>query len=394
MRYPLLTQSFLDREMRGVMAAGFDVEVHPLWDWGNATPPAPGGPQLVRMSFFALLLAALAEALRHPLLVLRGIRALFRHRPRFAEGWFMGIWGGLCALAKAGHFRHAPPCGLHGAWATAPATCALGLSALLGRPFSFGAHAYDLHRHGGDPLLPLKLQRARFVHTTTQMNVEDIARRFPGAKAEIVLARRGLAALPPPRSAPEDDWSTRTIQLLSVARLVPKKGHAFQFELLRELQRRSIRARLLILGDGPLKPYLRREAHEEGLDIHLPGAAGRDDVGQAYAQADIFLHTGIVDEEGDRDGLPNVVPEAMAAGALVIASPGGGAAEAIQDGETGLLADPRDTAALAGAVLRLRDDAALRARLRPAARAWVEREFMAAENGRILARKFHGEHQG
>lgn len=390
MRYPLLTQSFLDREMRGVMANGVEVEVHPLWDWGNATAAAPGGPRIVRLAFFATLFAALGEALRHPWLLLRGLRALLRHRPTFAEGWFMGIWGGLCALAKAAHFRTAPPCWLHGAWATAPATTALGLSALLGRPFSFGAHAYDLHRHGGDPLLPLKLRRARFVHTTTQMNVEDLRRRFPEAQAEIVLARRGLATLPPPRTATEDDWSARTLHLLSVARLVPKKGHAFQLELMRELQRRRIAARLLILGDGPSKRFLRAEVAEEGLDIHLPGAASAEEVAQAYRAADIFLHTGIVDDEGDRDGLPNVVPEAIAAGALVISSPGGGAVEAIVEGVTGLVVDPRNAAALADAVVRLRDDAALRDRLRPAARAWVEENFIAADNAAILARRFAG----
>ncbi|MBS0661267.1 MAG: glycosyltransferase family 4 protein [Verrucomicrobia bacterium] len=389
MRYPLLTQSFLDREMRGVQAAGLEVEVHPLWDFGNASEPAPGGPRVVRLKFFATLLAALAEALRRPGLVVRGLRALLRHRPTFAEGWFMGIWGGLCALAKADYFRRAAPCWLHGAWATAPATTALGLSALLGRPFSFGAHAYDLHRHGGDPLLPLKLRRARFVHTTTQMNVEDLRRRFPEAPAEIVLARRGLSTLPPPRPTEDDDWSARTVQLLSVARLVPKKGHRFQFELMRELHRRGLRARLVILGDGPLKRPLRQEAHLDGLDIHLPGAAGPAEVAEAYRLADIFLHTGIVDEEGDRDGLPNVVPEAMAAGALVISSPGGGAAEAIAHEQTGLIADPHDPAVLADAVQRLRDDPALRARLRPAARAWVEREFLAAANARLLAQRMH-----
>lgn len=387
MRYPLLTQSFLDREMRGVMAAGLEVEVHPLWDLGNATEPAPGGPRIVRLTFLATLWAALLEALRHPLIVLRGLRALLRHRPTFAEGWFMVVWGGICALAKASAFRAAPPCWLHGAWATAPATAALGLSVLLRRPFSFGAHAYDLHRHGGDPLLPLKLQRARFVHTTTQMNVDDLRRRFPDAQAEIVLARRGLAALPPPRPEPDDDWSARTVQLLSVARLVPKKGHRFQFELMRELHRRGVRARLVILGDGPLKRPLRQEAHLDGLDIHLPGAASPAEVAEAYRLADIFLHTGVVDDEGDRDGLPNVVPEAMAAGALVISSPGGGAAEAIAHEQTGLLADPHDPSALADAVLRLRNDAALRARLRPAARAWVEREFLAANNARHLAQR-------
>ena len=82
------------------------------------------------------------------------------------------------------------------------------------------------------------------------------------------------------------------------------------------------------------------------------------------AWADVFWHTGIVDSQGDRDGLPNVVPEAMAYGLPVISSAAGGAAEAVRDGETGLIVDPaRTRQALADAVERLAGDAPLRQRL-------------------------------
>ena len=103
----------------------------------------------------------------------------------------------------------------------------------------------------------------------------------------------------------------------------------------------------------------------------------------------MFWHTGIVDSQGDRDGLPNVVPEAMAHGLPVISSAAGGAGEAVRDGETGLIVDPADTQALADAVERLANDAPLRQRLGKNGRAWVEDEpFLAEVNTRRLARAF------
>ena len=245
MRYPLLTQTFLDREMRGLLAHGLEVEVHPLWDWRNRETAAPGGPRIVRAGFVAICFRALLEALLHPGLVWRGLREIVRHWPGFAEGWFMSIWGGIFALGSAAALRERAARGdgvawLHGAWATAPATAALALSRLLGVPFSFGAHAYDLYRHGGDPLLPLKLQRSRFVHTTTQANVESMHSRFPHRSAEILLARRGLSDLPPLTGERRDAGiDPQDVRPLSVGRLVEKKGHARQLEAVAELHRRG-----------------------------------------------------------------------------------------------------------------------------------------------------------
>lgn len=390
MRHPLLTQTFIDREMRGLLGHGLEVEVHPMWDWSNHESEAPGGPCVMRRGFFSIGMRAFIEAIRNPGLVWRGLRAVWKYRPMFSEGWFMTIWGGVFALGSASTFRARAARGepldwLHGAWATAPATAAMSLSALLGKPFSFGAHAYDLYRHGGDPLLPLKLRRTRFVHTTTQANVESIRNRFPDGPAEIILARRGLSELAPLRPASVVDL--KNIRLLSVGRLVEKKGHTRQLAACAELRRRGIDAKLRIIGEGPERTQLeaRIEKLELSANVTLAGAMQPEDVQRAYEEADIFLHAGIVDAQGDRDGLPNVIPEAMAHGLCVISSPGGGAAEAITHEVTGLIADPDDTTALADAIARLGHDASLRERVRANAHAWVAENFLAAKNTAKLA---------
>ena len=122
--------------------------------------------------------------------------------------------------------------------------------------------------------------------------------------------------------------------------------------------------------------------------IELAGEREPREVTAAYAWADVFWHTGIVDSQGDRDGLPNVVPEALAHALPVISSAAGGAAEAIHDGQTGLLVDPHDTVGLADAIERLSRDPALCHRLGLGGRAWVEENFLAEKNTLILARAF------
>jgi colanic acid/amylovoran biosynthesis glycosyltransferase len=404
MKYPTLSQTFIEREMLGLVAQGLEVEVHPCWDFrrpASIKETAAPALTLVRAGKLWPLLKQAAREAWHiakerPALLAAAWRAFYQNLPRHAEGWFMTIWGTVFALGRAEEFRRRDFDVIHGAWATAPATVAAVLSALCGKPFSFGAHAYDLHRHGGDPLLAPKLAAARFVHTTTQFNVDHLRARFPHRRAEIVLARRGLAKLPPreslptPRDIPEARAKDRAVHLLSVGRLVEKKGHGFQIEACCELLRRGREFRLMIVGDGPLSSALETQADiaRLGKRVEMAGALPPEKVEAAYAWADVFWHTGIVDSEGDRDGLPNVIPEAFAHGLPVISSAAGGAGEAVMDEQTGLIVDPADTTRLADAVERLADDAALRARLGAAGRAWAEEHFLIENNARRLAGAF------
>ncbi len=394
MKYPTLSQTFIEREMRALAAMGMQVEVHPCLDFRRANAvglPVPPELTVVRAGsavgiVLAGIVGATRELARRPGLLGRGMRLLWRHSPRHAEGWFHTIWGTLFALARVREFRRRAPDVIHGAWATAPATAAAVLGELCGRPFSFGAHAYDLHRHGGDPLLAPKLEAAKFVHTTTQANVDDLQRRFPGRRADIVLSRRGLPRLPtlPQRAANQE------LRLLSVGRLVPKKGQAFQIAACRELARRGVAFRLKIIGEGPLRPELEAAIAGAGLGAkaELVGERSPEETQAAYVWADVFWHTGIIDAQGDRDGLPNVIPEAFAQGLPVVSSAAGGAGEAVIDGQTGLIVDPTDPQALADAVERLARDEEWRRQLGAEGRIWVEENFLSAVNIRRLAAAF------
>ena len=122
--------------------------------------------------------------------------------------------------------------------------------------------------------------------------------------------------------------------------------------------------------------------------VSLTGPLAPPQVDEQYLWADIFWHTGVIDAEGDRDGIPNVIPEAFARCLPVISSRTAGPMEAVIHEVTGLLADPSNAAELAGAVKRLAEDPKLRQQLGENGRHWVEENFLISHNAAILARAF------
>ncbi|MGF1678376.1 MAG: glycosyltransferase family 4 protein [Candidatus Methylacidiphilales bacterium] len=385
MYFPVLYQTFLRREIAGLEEAGCEVTV---------VPCLPGGDRRVEHSHFVYRpgwawLWAPWEWLccygLHPSRTWRGVKQIIHHPPHGLESWFFLVWSVCFAPVLAREARRWGVEHVHGAWATAPATVAWLLHHLMGVPFSFGAQAYDLYRGGGDNFLVSKMKAAKFVHTTTRTNVTTLSQRCPEHAAKVLLARRGLAELPPPRLKRNEDKSE--IRILSVGRLVPKKGHMYQLQASRILKDRGYGVALKCVGDGPLRDELQRQVDLAGLtdEVEFCGAAQPSEVAQYYAWADIFWHTGVVDEKGDRDGLPNVVPEAMANGVPVISGTEVGVLEAVQDGVTGVVVDVTDPILLADAVERLIKNSKWNEELCLNARAWVEEHFLASKNAARIA---------
>ncbi len=405
-RYPVLSQTFLRREVAGVRNQGVRVEIHSL------LPPNPADlahqVEGVPLDIFhwweaaALIVALPRELLRDPALLRDGWRLYRRYRPTNPENFWSTVWAAIFAVCRANRLRRHKPDVIHGVWATAPATAAAVLSRLCGVPFSFGGHAYDIYRHGGDAFLEPKLGRTSFVHTTTDAAANYLRDHAHGAPVKIVLARRGLDQLPPKpardttarRNSPPTEGlgvgSPRPVRLLSVGRLVPKKGHIHQLAACALLKSWGVPFVARIVGDGPLDDDLRQKIDRDGLHdlVSLTGPLPPQQVDEQYLWADIFWHTGVIDAEGDRDGIPNVIPEAFACCLPVISSRTAGPMEAVTHDVTGLLADPSNTAELAAAVKRLADNAKLREQLADNGRRWVEENFLTSTNAAILARAF------
>ncbi|MGB5452156.1 MAG: glycosyltransferase [Sedimenticolaceae bacterium] len=294
------------------------------------------------------------------------------------------------AVTHAHRFRHAgdKPAIIHAAWATGPGTAAQLIAALTDRKFCQGAHAYDIFRDGGDWWLDSKLVDAEAVITSSNAGREALLAR--GAReASTHLIRRGLSSLPAlstPRSP------RRPLRILSVGRLVEKKGFRRQLEIYHALSAAGVAFEARIIGGGPLRRSLQAAVHKLGLSasVTLKGAQSQEETARNFQWADVFLFTGVVAQSGDRDGLPNVIPEAMAAGVPVISTPVGGVPEALEHRVSGLMLDLADTGEWVSALQRLSEDDGYYESLRRTARTWVEREFNAKRNAEKLLKVWRG----
>lgn len=384
-RFPHPTETFLQREVAALRGLGVRLRLVSLWGGGTAFAGQPV-ERFNRWRLFTVIWRLPLETWRT-----RGgffadmMRAMVLRPPPGWWNFWENLLGAGYGVVEAPRYRRERPRHLHAVWASAPAGAAWAVWRLTGIPFSMAAHAYDLYEHGGDWLLREKIALARFVRTSTDMAGATLRER--GApEAKLVVIRRGLDVLPPfkplrPARTP--------VRIVCVARLVEKKGLERQLELYAAARAAGLSLQVRLYGSGPLHPRLVAQirALELGGVVELMGHRPLKEIFGALAWADGLVHTGVVARSGDRDGLPNAIPEAMAAGTLVITSPIAATTEAIANERTGLVAPVDDTAAWTAAFRRLATDDGLSERLRTGARVWVEENFDAHRNAaRLLAR--------
>src|SRR5215472_637298 len=180
-----------------------------------------------------------------------------------------------------------------------------------------------------------------------------------------------------------DRAASKSPVILSVGRLVPKKGYPTLLAAADRLARAGVAFRLEIIGEGSERGHLKKLIAAYGLEGHvtLRGLAVREEVRAAYAGASCFVLASCIGEDGDRDGIPNTVAEAMASGLPVVGTRLPGIEEIVRDRETGRLVPPEDPVALAEALAELFADPGAAAALGRRARAWVMEHFDARVNG-------------
>ena len=257
---------------------------------------------------------------------------------------------------------------LHAGWATHPTTVALFVSDVTGLPFSFSGHAHDIYVDTTD--LAAKLRRADFVTTCTSKNAEHLRALAPELPEDRVAVVRHGVCLP----SFEPASRTGPLSILSVGTLHAHKGFGPLLDAVALLAGEGRDFRCTIVGGGPLEAELRGRVARAGLcgRVTLTGALPQEQVLPLFARASVFV---LMAQPEWHWGVPNVIVEALASGCAVITTWFGSVEELVRDGETGLLVPPRDPVALAAAIARLADDAALRCRLAAAGRAAVAREY-------------------
>jgi len=376
---------FLQREVAALRAKGVRLRIYSMWGGGGSFRGITVRT-FNKWRLFELLWLIPYESWRRPDILKQLLRGVAARRPPSWINFWENMLGAGFACVYARSFRRNPPGLIHAAWSGGPATAAWLLWRMNGSRFTAGAHAYDVFEHGGDWWLPEKLQEAVFVHTSTDLARDAVIAR--GVPAErVVCIRSGLERLPAMRPLHP---SRIPLHLLSLARLVEKKGIDRQLRIYAALKGAGVEFKARIVGDGPLRARLEKLAGHLGLAdrVTFVGEVPSQEVWEHLDWSDVLLHTGVVAPSGDRDGLPNVIAEAMAAGVPVATSPTAGTTEAVKDGVTGLVLAVDHPEAWVAALRRLSVEDALCESLRRQARAWVEGNFDVKVNTDRLLRRF------
>jgi colanic acid/amylovoran biosynthesis glycosyltransferase len=400
--FPTLTETFVVGEILELRRRGLTIDLFALRP--SAAPvPSPEAEGLRSETTYArplgdrrLLAANVRRALRQPLRYFGTLAMLVRGTWRNPVHCAKTVALFATAADLAGEMERRGVEHLHAHWATYPTTLALAVGALIGRRYSFTAHAWDVSLIR--TFLPEKVRRATFVVTCTAENRQALAALVPaGERAKVRLNYHGISLDRfPPATRPA---APARPHIVSCGSLFERKGFADLVRACALLQARGVAFHCTLIGDGPQRPILERLVEASGLREHvtLTGALAPTEVARACAGADVFAlpclarSVGAGDAEADalkaleawfegprseiKDGIPNVLVEAMATGAAVVASAIAGIPELIEDDVTGVLVPQKDPVALADALAALLADPARRRRLGERAAADVRARF-------------------
>lgn len=384
-QFPETYETFILREFSEARRQGVDFTIFSLKKCRDAVvhPDAAAFADVTRPaapSFLVAAFRALVASILHPV-VFWGLfaRIVFSHvlRPGLMARNLAGLALGsaLAPEIKRGEYDI-----VHAHWITVPATAALAAARMARVPFSVTAHAWDIFT--GDNMLRRKTREARFVATCTGYNASYLRSLMPeGEASKIRLHYHGLEIPPDERRSFEKKDEYR---IFSVGRLVEQKGFEYLLDALAELKASGVKFRSVIAGEGPLRAELEKKARALGLSgvVEMPGVIPLGEVWKLYRRSDLFVLPCVVTGTGDRDGIPNVLIEAMSVRLPVVTTGVSGIPELVEHEVTGLAARERDVESLFKEIVRLLEDPDLAAKLAEAGRRRVEETFDIETNTR------------
>ncbi len=313
-----------------------------------------------------------------------------------------GVWSRLSAAAGddvydvhqaallSAHVRARGITHLHAHFATSAATVAMHAASMAGVTFSFTAHAKDIYLDSvNHDRMRRLLREASAGVTVSDFNLQHFRATYGPEARRVRRVYNGLDLDEFPFEAP----AGRSRSIIGVGRLVEKKGFHSLVEASAILRERGRSFRCEIIGDGPLAGPLAEAVRRRQLEecVVLCGPLPTSQVVQRMRAAAALAAPCVVGADGNRDGLPTVLLEAMALGTPCVSTDVTGIPEVVRHMETGLRVPQHDAVALADALDRLLDDAALRCRLAEPARRLIVDQFDAHRNCRRLRELFAGE---
>jgi glycosyltransferase involved in cell wall biosynthesis len=353
--YPLLTTTFIDREVETLRQMGMNIQLLSI----RRPPPhvnltAKYGEMqqsiiyLLPVNRAQFILAHLYFALLHPLTYFTLLAFLFTQpHPNFklrlktllhfAEGVYAAY------LLRGRAWDH-----LHAHFVDRAATVALCVGRLLGASYSLTAHANDIYTQ--QVLIGEKIAGSKFTVTVSEFNKAYLLENYPELDRDKIYVLHPWVDMsgfqPPPVRSKQ-----AVLRILSVGRLVEKKGHQYLIEACHLLKLEGVNFECRIIGDGPLTHELQQDIERHNLQgwVELLGARPQSEVLRNLAWCDVFVLACVIAKDGDRDGMPVALAEAMAMAVPVISCRIVGIDELVRPA-AGVLVPPRDGAALAQAL--------------------------------------------
>lgn len=374
--FPLPSETFIFREVQNLRKAGLPITVHALYGPTDKSfsPEMQATADDVRR-IGSKSIPTMLSSIRYWRRENKTVHdALWKEIPlrRWSclEAAAENFWAFLAGFHLARLVEEDGTEHIHAVWANGPATAAWVASRLTGIPFSFSGRAGDIYPQDG--ALPEKIRAAAFVHTNNKTNKPYLGTLAPECAHKIrhvynSLTLNGRIKAPAPMKSP--------LRLLAVGRFCRTKGFEYLLQACRILDERVFAYQLTLVGAGFLDGKLKRMAKRLGLAprVFFPGFVTHDHITELLISHDVFVMPSVIHKSGDRDGIPNVIMEALSHRLPVVATNVSGIPELIRDEETGLLAPQRDPAALADAIMEMAADR--------------KRAVAMAEAGRTLVRK-------
>ncbi len=388
-KFPVLSETFILNEILALEAQGMHVTIFSL--------TRPNIPR-----FHEDLPKLKASILYVPEIVTPGAvlkynkRSRKRHSKRYLRtlsyvlksGKAGLLWRFLQACFVSEKAAHLGLHHLHAHFATRATTVAFLSSMMSGIPYSFTAHAFDIFRkeYSRKALLK-KIQNSKFMVTVSDFNKAHLETLAPVESNRIVRVYNGIDLS---RFSANGSTQQTPFTILCVARLVEKKGHADLIQACKLLRERGISFRCWIVGMGLLRKDLDKQIRDSDLGdtVFLLGPHTQLEVVERYHSSDLFVLPCRVDSDGNRDGLPVSIVEALACGLPVVSTAVTGIPEVIAHGENGLLVPDNNPVILADAIESLIKDRNLYEHLRSNARNSVSANFDIRQTAATLQKLF------
>jgi len=386
--FPCWSETFILREIQELEKQGAEIEIFSFKPASEKLVHPGAKPYLNRVfypkkgkSAWALLKALIFHPIKFTTIVLKIVFSMLNKPVMMTKtlGLLPMALSFIPAIKKT-QITH-----LHAHWATYPSTAAWIISEFTGIPYSFTSHAHDIWLE--KPLLVEKIKKAKFVATISDYNKRYL-NVFAGKvldNVEIIHCGINLAEF-----AYEEPKLKPVPKLLAIGRFDEIKGFPYLVEACSILDKQGINFKLRILGDGPLREKLQVQIREKGIMhlVELPGAVSQDDVRKEIREATVFVAPSVQKSNGDQDGIPVVLMEAMAMGTPVISTYVSGIPELIKNEENGMIVESRDAEQLADALKRLIFSKKKQVNYSAAARNTIDESFNIRISVKHLLRNF------